>query len=59
MRELVEDAEQERALKDVAEAMNKERAKIAATMEKKAIASEKAKVSTEKVFGFGGQIGGD
>ena len=50
VRELTEDAERERALKDAAEATCKERAKIAATAEKKAAMSEKAKVSTEKRF---------
>ena len=48
VRELVEDTEPERALKDMAKATNKERVKIAATAEKKAAASEKYKVSTEK-----------
>ena len=48
MKELVEDVEREKALKDVAEAVSKERAKIAATTEKKAAASKKAKVLVEK-----------
>ena len=48
MKELAKDVERERALKDVAEATSKERAKIAATMEKKATAFEKAKASAEK-----------
>ena len=48
MKELVEDVERERALKDAAEAASKERAKITATAEKKAAASEKAKALAEK-----------
>ena len=48
MKELAEDVEREKALKDVAEAVSKERAKIAATTEKKAAASKKAKVLVEK-----------
>ena len=48
VRELAEDAKRERALKDAAKAMSKERAKISATAEKKAAASEKAKISAEK-----------
>ena len=48
MKELAEDAEQEKALKDVAEATAKEKTKAATTREKKAIASEKARVSAEK-----------
>ena len=48
MKELAEDVEREKALKDVAEAVSKERAKIAATTEKKAAASKKAKVLAEK-----------
>ena len=50
VRELTEDAKQERALKDAAKATSKEREKIAATAEKKAAASEKARVSAEKRF---------
>ena len=50
VRELAEDAERKRALKDAMEATSKERAKIATTTEKKAAASEKAKVSAEKRF---------
>ena len=50
VRELAEDVERERALKDAAEAMRKEREKIAATVEKKAATSEKARVSAEKRF---------
>ena len=48
MKELAEDVERQKALKDVAESASKERAKIAATAEKKATASEKAKVLVEK-----------
>ena len=48
VKELVEDAERERALNDVMEAASKERAKIAATAEKKAVVSEKAKALAEK-----------
>ena len=48
MKELAEDVEREKALKDVAEAVSKERAKIVATTEKKAAASKKAKVLVEK-----------
>lgn len=48
MKELAEDAEQEKALKDVAKATAKEKTKAATTREKKAIASEKARVSAEK-----------
>ena len=50
MKELAEDVERERALKDAAEAMRKGREKIAATVEKKAATSEKARVSAEKRF---------
>ena len=50
VRELAEDVERERALKDAAEAMRKGREKIAATVEKKAATSEKARVSAEKRF---------
>ena len=48
MKELVEDAEREKALKDVAEANAKEKTKAVVTAEKKAIASEKARVLVEK-----------
>ena len=48
MKELADDVEREKALKDVAEVVSKERAKIATTAEKKAIASEIAKVLAEK-----------
>ena len=48
MKELAEDVEREKAMKDVAEAVSKERAKIVATAEKKATASEKAKALAEK-----------
>ena len=48
MKELADNVEHEKALKDVAEVMSKERAKIAVTAEKMATASEKAKVLVEK-----------
>ena len=48
VKELVEDVERERALKDAAEAASKERTKITMTAEKKAAASEKAKALAEK-----------
>ena len=48
VKELVEDAERERALKDAMEAASKERAKIAATAEKKAVVFKKAKALVEK-----------
>ena len=48
MKELADDVEREKALKDVAEVVSKERAKIVATVEKKATASEKAKALAEK-----------
>ena len=48
LKELAKDAEREKALKDVAKASAKEKTKAAATMEKKAVASEKARVLTEK-----------
>ena len=48
MKELAEDVEHEKALKDVVEAASKERVKIAAIAEKKAAASEKAKALAEK-----------
>ena len=50
MKELVEDVEHEKALKDVVETTSKERAKIVTTAEKKAVASEKAKVLAQKRF---------
>ena len=50
VRELTEDAERERALKDAAKATSKERAKIAATVEKKAATFEKAKYRRRKGF---------
>ena len=50
VRELAEEVERERALKDAAEATSKVRAKIAVTTEKKAATSEKARVSAEKRF---------
>ena len=50
VRELVEDAKRERDLKDAAEATSKERAKIAATVEKKAATFEKAKYRRRKGF---------
>ena len=48
MKELDEDVEHQKALKDVAESASKEKAKIAATAKKKVAASEKAKVLVEK-----------
>ena len=45
---MAEDAKWEKALKDVAEATVKEKTKAAPTTEKKAVVSEKAKMSTEK-----------
>ena len=48
MKELTDDVEREKALKDVAEVVSKERAKIATTAEKKAAASEKAKALAKK-----------
>ena len=48
MKELAEDAEQEKALKDVAEASAKEKTKAVVTAKKKAATSEKAKVLAEK-----------
>ena len=48
MKEFAKGVERERALKDVAEAMSKERAKVDATAEKKAAAFEKAKALVEK-----------
>ena len=48
LKELAEDAEQEKALKDVAEATFKEKTKAAATAEKKVAMSEKARVVVDK-----------
>ena len=48
MKELTDVVEREKALKDVAEVVSKERAKIATTAEKKAAASEKAKALAKK-----------
>ena len=48
VKELAEDVERERDLKDVAEAASKERAKVTTTAEKKATVSEKAKALAEK-----------
>ena len=48
MKDLAEDVECEKALKDVAEATSKGREKIVATAEKKAAMSEKAKALAEK-----------
>ena len=50
VRELAEEVEREKALKDAAEATSKVRAKIAVTTEEKAATSEKARVSAEKRF---------
>ena len=50
MKELVDYIEHEKALKDVVETTSKERAKIVTTAEKKAAASEKAKVLAQKRF---------
>ena len=50
MKELVEDVECRKALKDVVESVSKERVKIAATAAKKVTTSEKAKVMVEKRF---------
>ena len=48
MKELAEDVECEKALRDVAKAASKERAKMAAIAETKVVASEKAKALVEK-----------
>ena len=45
---MAEDAKQEKALKDVAEATSKEKTKATVTIKKKAVASEKARMSMEK-----------
>ena len=50
VKELVEDVEHEKALKDVVETTSKERAKIVTIAEKKDAASEKAKVLAQKRF---------
>ena len=50
LKELADDADREKALKDVAEVTAKEKTKTTATMEKKATASEKARVAVEKRF---------
>ena len=50
VKELVEDTEWKRALKDVVEATSKERVKAAAITKKKAVAFEKARVLAEKRF---------
>ncbi|KAK9987703.1 hypothetical protein SO802_027942 [Lithocarpus litseifolius] len=48
LKELAEDAGREKALKDVAETTAKEKAKAAATAEKKAVVSEKARAAAER-----------
>ena len=48
LKELIEDAEWEKALKDMAEVTAKEKIKVAATAEKKAAASKKARALAEK-----------
>ena len=48
VKKFAEDAEWERVLKDAVKATSKEKAKIAAIAEKKAVAFEKAKASAEK-----------
>lgn len=48
VRELAEDAERERALKDMVEVTSKEKAKATPTVKKKVFVSEKARVSVEK-----------
>ena len=50
VKELTEDTEWKRALKDVVEATSKKRVKVAATTEKKVVASKKARVLAEKRF---------
>ena len=58
MRELAQDIERERALKDAVKATNKERVKISATAEKNAATSEKYKVSAEKrLLDLGAKLG--
>ena len=58
VRELAQDIERERALKDAAKATNKERVKISATAEKNAATSEKYKVSAEKrLLDLGAKLG--
>ena len=48
LKELAEDAEREKAFKDVAEATSKEKTKATTTAEKKAVMSEKDRVTVEK-----------
>ena len=48
LKELADDASLEKALKDVAEVTVKEKTKVAATVGKKAGASERAKAAAEK-----------
>ena len=48
LKELAKDAGQEKDFKDVAEVIAKDKAKVVATMEKKAVMSEKARVAMEK-----------
>ena len=50
LKELADDADREKPLKDMAEVTAKEKTKTTATMEKKATASEKARVAAEKRF---------
>ena len=50
LKELADDADREKALKDMAEVTAKEKTKTTATMEKKATAFEKARVAAEKRF---------
>lgn len=50
MKELAEDADREKALKDMAEVTVKEKTKVVATTEKKTVASKKAKAAAEKRF---------
>ena len=59
MKELAEDAERERALKDVAEDKAKEKGKVAYVAEKKAQAIEKARLVAEnKLAEVEGKLGG-
>ena len=48
LKELAEDAEREKALKDVTNAMAKEKGKAAEAIEKKAQSSEKARLVAER-----------
>ena len=58
VKELAEDVEREKALKDVAEVASRERAKIAVTTEKKVTASEKAKALAKKrLMDFEAKVG--